>query len=125
MNPGEGGVAAGGMTTREFRRLTTMLLAAVALTLASSAIGSTRLEVQDWDCPPVPASCERPMLVKGFPFPYISDYHGISVSGSAGLVGALLGEDLFHPDAFAWNVAFYLAECALIWLAFRDRHARA
>ena len=50
----------------------------------------SRLEVQDWDCPPAPDSCARPMLVKGFPFPYISDYHGISVSGSAGLVGALL-----------------------------------
>jgi hypothetical protein len=63
------------------------------------------------------------MLVKGFPFPYISDYHGISVSGSADLVGALLGEDLFHWDAFAWNVAFYLMECVLLWLAFRPRSA--
>jgi hypothetical protein len=109
------------MTTREFRRLTTLLFAAVGLTLASSAISSMRLELQDWDCPPAPASCERPMLVKGFPFPYISDYHGISVSGSADLVGALMGEDLFHADAFAWNVAFYFVECVLLWMAFRRR----
>src|SRR5687767_10407744 len=112
------------MTTRELKRLTTLLLVAVLLTLASSVVGSTRLVVQDWDCPPAPAACERPMLVKGFPFPYISDYHGISVSGAADLVGALLGEDLFHPDAFAWNVAFYFVECVLLWLAFRRRDAR-
>ena len=113
------------MTTSEFKRLTILLLGAVLLTLASSAIASRRLEVQDWDCPPVPASCARPMLVKGFPFPYISDYHGISVSGSAGLVGALLGEDLFHADAFAWNVAFYFVECMLLWLAFRRPAGRS
>ncbi len=112
------------MTINEFRRLTLLLFAAVALTLLSSIVGSTRLEVQDWDCPPAPASCARPMLVKGFPFPYISDYHGISVSGSADLVGALLGEDLFHADAFAWNVAFYFLECLLVWLALRGRVPR-
>ena len=113
------------MTTRELTRLTMLLVVAVFLTLASSAIASTRLEVQDWDCPPAPASCERPMLVKGFPFPYISDYHGISVSGSADLVGAMLGEDLFHWDAFAWNVTFYLVECVLLWLALRSRSTRS
>ena len=112
------------MTKRELRRLTTLLVAAVLLTLASSFVGSTRLEVQDWDCPPAPASCAGPMLVKGFPFPYISDYHGISVSGSADLVGALLGEDLFHADAFAWNVAFYFVEGILVWMAFRGRSRR-
>lgn len=95
------------MTTSAFRRLTILLLVALLLTLASSCISGTRLEVQDWDCPPAPASCARPMLVKGFPFPYISDYHGISVSGSADLVGALMGEDLFHWDAFAGNLLVY------------------
>ena len=109
------------MTTGDFRRLTTMLFAAVAITLATSVVGTTRLVVQDWDCPPAPASCERPMLVKGFPFPYISDYHGISVSGSADLVGALMGEDLLHSDAFAWSVTFWFVECALLGLAVRRR----
>ena len=113
------------MTIRVFSRLTMILVVAVLLTFASSAVGSTRLVLQDWDCPPAPASCERPMLVKGFPFPYISDYHGISVSGSADLVGALLGEDLFHWDAFAWNVAFFFVECVLVWLAIRARRARS
>lgn len=98
------------------RRLTIMLAVALVLTLASSAIAGTRMEVQDWDCPPAPDSCARPMLVKGFPFPYISDYHGISVSGSAGLVGALMGEDLFHWDAFAWNVIAYFVVGIAAWL---------
>ena len=99
------------------RRLTTLLLAALLLTLASSVVGRMRLELQDWDCPPAPASCERPMLVKGFPLPFISDYHGISVSGSADLVGALLGEDLFHWDAFAMNIIVYLVVAWVVLLA--------
>ena len=103
------------MTRRELRRLTMLLAIAVVLALASSAIAGTRMEVQDWDCPPAPDSCARPMLVKGFPFPYISDYHGISVSGSADLVGALLGEDLFHWDAFAWNVIAYSIIAFVAW----------
>ena len=94
-----------------------LLGVALLLTLASSMIAGTRLEVQDWDCPPEPASCARPMLVKGFPFPYISDYHGISVSGSADLVGALLGEDLFHWDAFAGNVLAYFVALMALGLA--------
>lgn len=107
------------MTGRELQRLTMLLAIAVVLTVASSAIAGTRLEVQDWDCPPAPDSCARPMLVKGFPFPYISDYHGISVSGSADLVGALLGEDLFHWDAFAWNVIIYFIVASLAWFVVR------
>lgn len=107
------------MTGRELQRLTMLLAIAVVLTVASSAIAGTRLEVQDWDCPPAPDSCARPMLVKGFPFPYISDYHGISVSGSADLVGALLGEDLFHWDAFAWNVIIYFIVASLVWFVVR------
>ena len=107
------------MTGRELRRLTMLLAVAVVLALASSAVAGTRMEVQDWDCPPAPDSCARPMLVKGFPFPYISDYHGISVSGSADVVGALLGEDLFHWDAFAWNVLAYLVVAFVAWFIAR------
>ena len=91
-------------------------LAAIAsvLTLASSVVQRTRFEVQDWDCPPLPASCARPVLVLGFPLPYISDYHGISVVGSASLTGALLGEDHFHWRAFLANVAMYLVAVAML-----------
>ena len=86
-----------------------VVLGALLLTAMSSVVADSRLEVQDWDCPPAPASCARPMLVKGFPFPYISDFHGISPVGSADLVGAILGMDLFHALAFWADVAVYAA----------------
>ncbi len=105
------------------RHAVAILLAALALTLASSAVAGTRLEVQDWDCPPAPASCARPVLVRGFPLSYISDYHGISVVGRASLLGALLGEDHFRAHAFAADVALYAALLAAIATA-RSRLAR-
>lgn len=89
------------------RRLAQSVIAGVVLTVASSVIERHRLEVQDWDCPPAPQSCARPVLVLGFPLPYISDYHGISVVNRASVTGALLGEDHFHGGAFAGNVALY------------------
>ena len=110
---------------RGARRALALLAAAVALALASSAVPGTRLEVQDWDCPPAPASCARPVEVRGFPLPYISDYHGISVVGSADLVGALLGEDLFHADAFWLDVVAYgVLATAVWWAAGRVRGRR-
>ena len=91
------------------RRAVQSVLAGVLLTVASSVVERHRLEVQDWDCPPAPQSCARPVLVVGYPFPYISDYHGISVANSADLTGALMGEDHFHGAAFIGNVAVYAA----------------
>ena len=96
----------------------------LVLTMASSVVERRRLEVQDWDCPPAPQSCARPVLVVGFPLPYISDYHGISVVNSAGLMGALLGEDHFHIEAFAANVAIY-ASLAFMLLPLWRRRSRA
>lgn len=110
------------------RRIALLFATALVLTLASSRVSSTRLEVQDWDCPPPPASCARPMLVVGFPLPYISDYHGISTGNSATLTGAVLGEDLFHLSAFLTNLVVYFllvsAVAATVW-AVRARSARA
>jgi hypothetical protein len=91
----------------------------VALALASSAVRGTRLEVQDWDCPPAPRSCARPVEVRGFPRPYISDFHGISPVGRASLVGALLGEDLFRPRDFWLDAALYAGAVGVAWGAGR------
>ncbi len=88
-------------------RVLAVLGVAMILTGASSVIQRTRLEVQDWDCPPAPTSCARPVLVAGFPFVYLSDYHGIPPVGSVSLGGGLLGEDLFQPGAFCGNVVMY------------------
>ena len=115
--------AARGAARGAVRRLLAAVAAAVALTLASSAVERTRLEVQDWDCPPAPASCARPVLVLGWPLPYVSDYHGISVVGRASVFGALLGEDRFHPAPFAADVALHGAMVAAVW-AVVGRFAR-
>lgn len=106
---------------RQFKLLVVLLAIALVTTLASSAVQRTRLQVQDWDCPPAPESCARPVVVLGFPFPYVSDYHGISVVGRASLTGALLGEDLFHPAAFVLNLLVYFTAFALMWLAWQMR----
>jgi hypothetical protein len=106
------------------RRAAALLASAVAITLASSAVDTTRLEVQDWDCPPAPQSCARPVVVAGFPLPYISDYHGISPVGSADLVGAALGMDRFHLTSFLLDMAFYMVALGVIdigWRALRKR----
>jgi len=70
--------------------------------------------VQDWDCTPALESCERPMIVAGFPLPYIVDYHGLSPGGSADLVGALMGVDLFQWRPFLLDSAIYLFAFLLI-----------
>jgi hypothetical protein len=91
------------------RTLAVSVMLGILLTLASSGAKGTRLEVQDWDCPPAPQSCARAVVVSGFPRPFISDFHGISVVGDASLTSALLGDDLFRPAAFWIDVAFYTA----------------
>jgi hypothetical protein len=101
------------------RRLLQTAVIAIVLTLASSVVQRTRLEIQDWDCPTPPASCARSVIVLGFPLPYISDYHGISVVGSASLTGALLGEDLFHLGTFLADVAVYLVLAGLTTMVLR------
>jgi hypothetical protein len=95
-------------------RLVGISIGAAALTLASSVVPGTRLEVQDWDCPPPPASCARQVVANGFPFPYISDYHGLSVANRASLDGVLLGEDRFRARPFFANVAVYAVALAAI-----------
>jgi len=102
---------------RGLRALVVCALLGVVLALASSVVRGTRLEVQDWDCPPAPASCARPVVVGGFPLPYLSDYHGISPVGSVGLVAAALGEDHFHGRAFGANVLFSLVLVGGAWRA--------
>lgn len=107
---------------RALRHIATFLLA-VALALVSSRVARTRLEIQDWDCPPAPASCARPVLVLGFPWPFISDYHGISPVGSASVVEAVLGIDHFHIGAFVLDAGFYFVCLAIIARVIAGRRA--
>jgi hypothetical protein len=98
--------------------------AALVLTLASSLISDTRLEVQDWDCPPAPASCARPVVVAGYPLPYISDYHAISPVGSASLDGAVWGLDLFHAMPFVADFGIYVILALAVVAGSRALDAR-
>ena len=70
--------------------------------------------MQDWDCTPALESCERQMVVAGFPLPYIVDYHGLSPGKSADLTGALLGMDLFYWRPFLLDAAIYLTALLVI-----------
>lgn len=113
------------MSGDTLRRLAATAVAAVILTMASSIVPGTRVEVQEWDCPPAPASCARTVVAAGFPIPYIADYHGISPVGSADLVGALMGIDKIRPLPFWANVAFYGALVAVVWGTLARRAGRS
>ena len=101
------------MSADTLRGFAATAVAAVILTMASSIVPGTRVEVQDWDCPPPPASCARTVVAAGFPIPYIADYHGISPVGSVSLIEAVMGIDNIRPRPFWTNVVFYGAIVAI------------
>ena len=100
---------------RTVRRLTGALAISVLLTIATISIERRRLEVQDWDCPPAPASCARPVVVGGYPFPFVVDFHGVSVVNSVSLSGAILGEDFFLWLPFLTDVLIYFFVVLALW----------
>ncbi|HEY0626389.1 MAG TPA: hypothetical protein VGD10_06615 [Allosphingosinicella sp.] len=59
--------------------------------------------------------CE--VAAAGWPAPYLVDYPGISVVGSANLSGGLLGEDKFRLLPFLLTALFWiaLAAAAFFW----------
>ena len=91
--------------------------AGLALALLSGVVPYTRPEVQEWDCPPAPASCARPVRVRGWPLAWASDDHGVSPVGRVDLVGALLGVDRLHAGALALDAALGAALGAALWRA--------
>ena len=91
----------------------------MVVTLASSIVPGTRVEVQGWDCPPAPESCAQTVVAAGFPIPYIADYHGISPVGRVSLVDALMGVDKFRPRAFWADVGFYALMLATVFTLTR------
>ncbi len=81
----------------------------VALTLVSSGLpGRARAAYSEiMGCE---TGCE--VAAAGWPAPYLVDYPGISVVGSADLSGALLGEDKFRPLPFGLCFLFWTAVSA-------------
>jgi hypothetical protein len=55
----------------------------------------------------------------GWPVPYLIDYPGISVVGSANLSGGFLGEDKFRGSYFALTWGFWTLACGLAGLLGR------
>ena len=112
------------MSGDTLRRFAATAVAAVILTMASSIVPGTRVEVQEWDCPPAPASCARTVVAAGFPIPYLADYHGISPVGSVSLIQAVMGIDKIRPLPFWTNVVFYGALVAVVWGILARRAGR-
>jgi hypothetical protein len=61
--------------------------------------------------------CE--VAAAGWPVPYLVDYPGISVSGSAGLGGALGREDHFRLLPFCQTALFWMAAAAALLFLWR------
>lgn len=67
-------------------------------------------------------SCD--VAAAGWPAPYLIDYPGISVVGSANLSGALLGEDHFRLLPFLLTLLFWTAAAsgaAYLWRRLTGR----
>lgn len=94
-------------------RLLACLVAALALTLSSTAVTGTEIIDCERDDP---APCVQ--RAAGFPLLYIVDHHALSPTGSVDLVGAALGTDIFiarhfWADMLIWWVAALSAVAAL------------
>ena len=65
--------------------------------------------------------CEQgcDVAAAGWPLPYLIDYPGISVVGSADLFGALVGEDKFLLLPFAGTTLAWIAIVALTFVLWR------
>ena len=61
----------------------------------------------------------------GWPAPFLVDYPGISVVGSADLSGALLGEDKFYLIPFVLTLLFWVAAATAALLVWRRVSARS
>jgi hypothetical protein len=103
------------------RSLLLVLVAATALTLATSALpGHVTVNYADIDgCT---AGCR--VAAAGWPFPYLADYPGLSPSGSTSLAEAFTGSDhvlwtSFVLSWFAWAAVLGLAT----WLLRRRGRA--
>lgn len=102
----------------DMRRALASAAAGVALALLSSAIPGAA-----WATYPEIMGCELGCRVAaaGWPLPYLVDYPGISVVGSADLSGALVGEDHFRLLPFCLTLAFWLAAALGVTFLWRRR----
>lgn len=93
-----------------------VFLSGLAAALASSVLASATTAIY-----PEIMGCEAGCAVAagGWPVPYIIDYPGISVAGSADLLGLLTGEDRFSAAAFLATALFWTLVASLAVLLWR------
>ena len=101
------------MTKRGF---TLALSAGILLALLSSWIES-RSRATYMDIDGCVVACD--VAAAGWPFAYALDYPGLSVAGSAGIVGILLGEDRLDWLKFGLTTLFWVLLAAVGLLTAR------
>lgn len=86
-------------------RFVRALIASVTMTLISSCVPRSVEMVY-----PGTMDCENgcEFAAGGWPFAYIVDRHGLSPSGSADLLGALVGADMVRWDEMRMTLLFWL-----------------
>lgn len=92
------------------------VLAAVAVALGSTAVTGTYIIDCERDDP---SPCVQAAL--GFPLLYVVDHPAVSPAGSADLIGAALGLDLFIASNFWADVLFWWFGALSVWMAFARR----
>lgn len=92
--------------SRRLRRNAVAVLVGFILTLASGFLANRQHVTAYPDIMGCEAGC--PVATAGWPLPYVYDYPGISVAGSADLLGALAGEDRFHILPFALDLVVFM-----------------
>lgn len=91
------------------RRLLAAVVAAVLLTLLSTAVKGSVTEYQGWDCAPGERTCPHPVAARGFPVPFVVDKESLSPTPNVDLAGALLGLDSFRVERYTLDLAFWFA----------------
>ncbi|MDR7295531.1 hypothetical protein J2X16_000852 [Pelomonas aquatica] len=93
-------------------------IASLAMTLLSSCVPRTVELVYpgSTDCH---SGCQ--FVAGGWPFAYVVDAHGLSPSGSADLLGAVLGNDLLRVDQLLMTLVFWAGVHLALTFARRRR----
>ena len=98
------------------------------LTVACSAVATILSTISDGrsiaryaDIMGCESGCD--VAAAGWPGPFVIDYPGLSPTGSAGLLGLLIGSDKFNSAAFVLSWSFWLALSFLMLFLVRLRRA--
>jgi hypothetical protein len=85
------------------------------------ALGSSAVPGRAWASYPEVMGCEQrcEVAASGWPLPYIIDYPGLSSSGVANLVGALVGSDHLRILPFGATWVLWSVVCGIMDGSYR------